>query len=212
LQHNLALDPSTRFINIECQDILIYPDEIESGLHLIPADIPIPSSATVEVDIRHESGKSLARIVKFVDKPQPSVRSNLGTDAIAGPLSFLGYDLNKTSTSPKAYNQSPPLVFTTYWQVQNVPDRPISLMAHLIDPSGKPIAVGDAMDYPLSQWRIGDLLIQTHRLEMESTISRNTVLRLATGGYWLDTMERWPIEEESNQNDMIVLQELKIDR
>jgi hypothetical protein len=211
LQRNLALDPAARLIHVDCQNVQVYPNETDAGYHLLPAESTIPSTATVEVDIRHPSGASLAKIVKSSVKPRPSNKPELGRDVLAGPLTFLGYDLDETSANATDRDQACPIVLTTYWQVQNIPDRPLSLIAHLLDASGHPVAIGDAMDYPLDQWKVGDLLVQKHRLEPVSSVPHDTTLTLVTGGYWLDTMERWSVGDQGQDRmDALVLQKLEL--
>ena len=62
-------------------------------------------------------------------------------------------------------------------------------MAHLVAADGTTVQVGDGMGFPIDQWQTGDMLIQQHRLPAPE--SEGYAFRL--GGYWLDTMERWPI-------------------
>ena len=80
----------------------------------------------------------------------------------------------------------------TYWQVTHKPDRPFSLMGHLIGTDGLPVAVGDGLGVPWDQLQPRDILIQRHALPIPAELPSGDY-RLQTGAYWLDTMERWPI-------------------
>jgi hypothetical protein len=80
----------------------------------------------------------------------------------------------------------------TFWQVKEVPARPLSLMGHLLGADGTPVAVADGMGFPVDQWQPGDLILQRHRLPLPADAPPGEYT-LATGAYWLDTMERWGI-------------------
>ncbi|OQY16830.1 MAG: hypothetical protein B6I35_15385 [Anaerolineaceae bacterium 4572_32.2] len=100
-----------------------------------------------------------------------------------GPLSFLGYTIRQRAAETE---------LDTYWQVTNVPTRPLSIMAHLVTTDGIAVAVGDGLGVPIETWRPGDVIVQRHHLDTsQSDISGPYWLQ--TGGYWLDTMERWSI-------------------
>jgi hypothetical protein len=76
-------------------------------------------------------------------------------------------------------------------------------MAHALDGEGNLVAVGDGLGFPIEQWQIGDRLIETHRLvlpEDDETIP--PALTLETGGYWLDSMERWSIDGAATSIDL----------
>ncbi len=99
--------------------------------------------------------------------------------ALDGPLAFLGYTTSQAADA---------LVVTTWWRVTARPDRPFSLMGHLLDADGEVIAVGDGLGVPWEQLRPGDILVQRHRLPAPPGEYYPQV-----GAYWLETMERWSL-------------------
>ncbi len=101
----------------------------------------------------------------------------------AGPLTFLGYEVQDQSTAIELH---------TYWHVDESPTRPLSLMAHLLAEDGTVVTVGDGLGVPVETWRPGDVIVQRHRLDI-SQVSISGPYWVQTGAYWLDTMERWPI-------------------
>jgi len=109
-----------------------------------------------------------------------AVTAPVGT---AGPLTFLGYDLQ---------DQSAAIELRTYWRADEAPARPLSLMAHLLAADGTVVSVGDGLGVPIQTWRPGDVIVQRHHLDV-SQISIPGPYWVQTGAYWLDTMERWPI-------------------
>ena len=75
----------------------------------------------------------------------------------------------------------------TLWEVRRSPDRSLSIMLHLRDAEGVPIAVGDGLGFPLEQWQAGDSLVQRHQLIIPAeTIEDDYVLY--TGVYRLDDL------------------------
>jgi hypothetical protein len=75
----------------------------------------------------------------------------------------------------------------TYWKVLTPPDQPLSIKLHLLDDEGRPVAVGDGLGFPITEWQQGDLFIQRHRLEIPPTLSAKEYT-LRTGVYWLDDL------------------------
>jgi len=100
-----------------------------------------------------------------------------------GPLAFLGYEVIQEERA---------LTLITYWQVKDRPDRPFSLMAHVVDAGGRHVAVGDGLGVTWDQLQPGDLLVQRHSLSISPDLPDGPYW-LQTGAYWLDTMERWGI-------------------
>lgn len=105
-----------------------------------------------------------------------------------GELDFLGH----TVASQTARQ---PIEIWTYWQVDSLPTRPLSLMLHLMGPGGTPVAVGDGLGVPVENWQVDDIIVQRHRLEIPAD-APNGDYALYTGAYWLDTLERWPVFQE----------------
>ena len=120
-----------------------------------------------------------------------------------GPLTFLGYKVTQGK-------QMSTLI--TYWQVTSKPDRPFSLMAHLVSADDRHVSVGDGLGIPWHQLESGDILLQRHSLPLPEDLQAGSY-QFQTGAYWLDTMERWPLRNETSPaKDYIVLAELEVSR
>ncbi|MBC7227586.1 MAG: glycosyltransferase family 39 protein [Thermoflexales bacterium] len=106
-----------------------------------------------------------------------------------GALTFLGANVPGTSSiSPGATVE-----IETWWRVEDVPARPLSVMMHLVGPEGQPVIVSDGLAVPVDQWRPGDIIVQRHRLPVPADAPSGDY-QPYTGVYWLDTMERWSVE------------------
>ncbi len=118
-----------------------------------------------------------------------------------GTLAFLGYD------APQLARQGAPVDVLTYWRVVERPSRPLSLMLHLTDANGVPIATGDGLGVPVEQWQPDDMIVQRHVL----TIPVDALLtgyQLRGGAYWLDDMTRLM----AGADDSIVLAFIEIEQ
>ncbi|MGC9399127.1 MAG: hypothetical protein ACP5HM_08315 [Anaerolineae bacterium] len=119
-----------------------------------------------------------------------------GPVALDGPLTFLGHEVHRQGTD---------LVQITYWRVTAPLERPLSLMAHLVDANSRPIAVGDGLGVPYGQLQPGDVLVQRHPLTVPADTTAGEYW-LQTGAYWLDTMEKLPVVGEDAHIDRILLE------
>lgn len=107
-----------------------------------------------------------------------------GAQALAGPLRFLGVT---TQTADAG------LDVQTWWQVTGPPpERPLSIMAHLLTREGAMLAGADGLGVPPEIWQVDDIVIQRHRFTMPENAPTASYL-LRTGVYWLDDGTRWPI-------------------
>mgnify|MGYP005842729155 FL=1 len=122
-----------------------------------------------------------ARVVGPRFAPQPAIR--------LGALTFIGFYL----TFPPPPEPGDTVEIETYWRVETVPDRPLSIMMHFVGPGGTPLLVSDGLGVPVDQWQPGDIIIQRHRLSLPPDAPHGEYQPI-TGVYWLDTMERWPVE------------------
>jgi len=124
-----------------------------------------------------------------------------------GPLAFLGYRLETGSATP-----GETLILRTYWSVSSIPDSPLSLMAHLLDKEGRPVAVGDGLGVPVESWRIGDVIVQQHVLEIPPDAAPGTYWA-QTGAYTLADLQRFAIRSDGQLvGDRIVLARLEVDQ
>jgi hypothetical protein len=84
-------------------------------------------------------------------------------------------------------------------------------MAHLLTAQGALVAVGDGLGVPIEVWQPGDVIVQRHWLALPPDGVPET-LWLQTGGYWLDTQERWSILSAGQPvGDRLVLPPLPLD-
>ncbi len=121
------------------------------------------------------------------DRP-PTWRFSPPNPIQVGNLTFLGYDHGGFPVQPGKM-----LEIETWWKVEEVSARPLSVMMHLIGPDGTFVAGGDGLGVPVDQWKPGDIIVQRHRLPIPADAPPGAYSPL-TGVYWLDTMERWPVE------------------
>ncbi len=98
-------------------------------------------------------------------------------------LTFLGYD------APRSARRGTSVDVLTYWRVVTRPARPLSLMLHLTDEVGAPVAVGDGLGVAVDQWQPGDVIVQRHTLAIPADTPPATY-QIRSGVYWLDDMTR----------------------
>jgi hypothetical protein len=102
-------------------------------------------------------------------------------------LEFLGYTAQEAQV--RAGSQT---AIQTYWRVTQTPAQPLSLMAHLLDENGTPIAVGDGLGVSIEQWRPGDVIVQRHVFEIPSQTPPGAYW-VQLGAYTLPDVKRLPI-------------------
>ncbi|MBN1876731.1 MAG: glycosyltransferase family 39 protein [Anaerolineae bacterium] len=78
----------------------------------------------------------------------------------------------------------------TWWRVESIPGRPLSLMLHLAGPGNQPVIVGDGLGIPREAWTVGDIIVQRHTLAVPPDAPPGDYVP-HIGVYWLDTLERW---------------------
>jgi hypothetical protein len=116
--------------------------------------------------------------------------------SLDGPLTFVGYDVAQEGEA---------VTLTTYWSVDQQPAAPISIMGHLVDASGQPVAVGDGLGVPWQQLQPGDLLVQRHLLTNPPDAAGED-LWIHTGVYRLDPLTRFDVLDQGRPvGDRILL-------
>ncbi len=116
-----------------------------------------------------------------------------------GPLAFLG---------ATAYTDDDGLDVETWWQVTEGPvTRPLSIMGHLLSATGEVLGQNDGLGVSPVIWQPGDVIVQRHRFSLPPA---GESLRLRTGVYWLDTMERWAVTEASKIDALYVNLEVEL--
>jgi hypothetical protein len=111
------------------------------------------------------------------------------------------------------------LAIQTYWRVTQSPAQPLSLMAHVLDTNGVPIAVGDGLGIPIDQWQPGDVIMQRHSLQIPSETSPATYW-VQVGAYTLPDIQRLPVyantqngtqgREDVAVGDRLLVDQLKV--
>jgi hypothetical protein len=202
VQQQLGL-PALRTIAADCAQTHVYPNggDGEPGLYLTGAPAEAPAGAVPEIAFRTAEGTVAETLyaVAGAALPEPF---DAAAAAFDGPLRFLG-----TTVAP--FGGGP--VVHTYWRVDAVPDRPLSLMAHLIGPDGATVAVGDGLGFPIEQWQRHDVIVQRHTLTRKPGAPAGRY-QVRVGAYWLDTMERWPVRDPGAgiAADFVLLEDLRL--
>ncbi|MGB9776084.1 MAG: glycosyltransferase family 39 protein [Anaerolineae bacterium] len=176
--------PDLRVVLVDCSQTWVSLAPDPPGVLALPPEAGPPPGAALDVPARRADGRPLYTLYRLEMAPAPEhpIRATLD-----GPLDFLGYSLSRT---PSRAEENVEL--WTFWRVKERPTRPLSLMGHLLGPDGTPVAVADGMGFPPEFWQAGDLIVQRHRFSVPAN-ARIEEYALATGAYWLDTMERWGV-------------------
>jgi hypothetical protein len=113
-----------------------------------------------------------------------------------GPLTFLG--AAGTLRDDK-------LDIETWWRVTASPDpeRPVSIMGHLLNASGEAVEVADGLGVPVPLWSQGDVIVQRHSFTSDEVEFRNGLV-LRTGVYELADGRRWPITGQGDADVILV--------
>ncbi len=194
LKDNLGVE-NLRILQPECAQTYVYPQESAPGIYFAAGNMETPPNANLDILLRDANETSYAAVYAIETPPTP--QKPMDIVAPDGPLTFKGYTLHATDQ------------VWTYWQVVGIPDRPLSLMAHLIGPDGTAAAVGDGLGFPIEQWQIGDLIVQRHTLAPPPDAAPGPYT-LHIGAYWLDTMARWPLQIQGHLEDHVALQTLEV--
>jgi hypothetical protein len=119
-------------------------------------------------------------------------------------LTLLGYRLDRSTLKPgeTAYLE-------TIWQVDRAPDRLLSIMAHVLGPDGRAVAVGDGLGVPIESWQPGDVFVQRHALTLPKDTPHGTYW-LQTGVYWLNDSRRWSVSDRHTMGDRVLLAALEV--
>jgi len=191
-----------RILRFDCTQSQVFARK-GPGLYVLPAEVRAPASAELTLRARRTDGELAYAAYRVQEAPLPE-NSVLATSK-DGPLRFLGYQIDRREARPGER-----ITLETFWRVESVPEHPLSLMAHLVDATGVPIAVGDGLGVPIDQWRRDDVIVQQHPLEIPSEAVAG-LYTLTTGGYWLETMERWRWETLTPSMDHLTLTEISLE-
>ncbi len=139
--------------------------------------------------------------------PEQAEREGQSLDApvaLAAPLAFLGYRLEADEL-----RAGQTLSLSVYWLVQEATNQPLSLMAHLLDNSGAPVAVDDGLGVPIEIWQPGDVILQRHILQLPSDTPAG-VYWLQTGAYTLPDVQRLAVLDGPPGADRLLLTQLQV--
>ncbi len=103
--------------------------------------------------------------------------------------------------TPSSAKSGQTIEVITFWDVLNPPQMPLSIMLHLRDAEGIPIAIGDSLGFPVEQWKAGDHFIQRHQLSIP--------LETPPGEYTLVT-NAYKLESLQSLSDLLLMQSLDI--
>ncbi len=185
IRRNLGAE-QLRVLEIDCTRVFVVPAASGPGIGVTGAgEAPLPGAAAA-FGLRDHHGVEVGS-AQILERASLSVAGSVRRFA-DGPLVYLGSEVQ----APTAADNS--VVVHTFWEVETVSDRPLSLMVHLTGSDPAPLAVGDAMAFPLDQWQPGDIVRQTHQLELPAH-STPGAYSLSGGAYWLDTLERWQLSD-----------------
>jgi hypothetical protein len=124
---------------------------------------------------------------------------------LEGWLVWLGYQLDSTQVQP-----GQALELQTFWQVNDPPPEPLSLMAHVIAEDGRAIAVGDGLGVPIENWQPGDVIAQRHALEIPADTPPGEYW-IHVGAYTLSDLRRLNIATaEQSGADRVLLERIKV--
>lgn len=186
-----------RVVYVDCSQTWVSLAPDLPGVLALPPEAEPPPGAALDVPARQADGRPLYNLYRLETAPAPEHPLAATLD---GPLDFVGYSVFRT---PSRSGEG--MEMWTFWRVKERPTRPLSLMGHLLGPDGTPVAVADGMGFPPEFWEPGDLIVQRHRFSIPADAPPGEYT-LATGAYWLDTMERWGVKVgEEPAGDRILL-------
>jgi len=190
---------------------LLRPADLRQRLHLAPAQ-PVDSFVTrhlneIPQSFRQWENRDLPAFVLFEWKgdrspvPAPSLLETRLAPADTQPTALAEADVTRTPVplnGPLAfmgintYHQQETLEVETWWRVTGEQIiRPLSIMAHLLDNDGSVLGVADGFGISPLVLTSGDVIVQRHRFPLPE----NTDVWLRTGAYWLDSGERWAMQD-----------------
>jgi hypothetical protein len=121
-----------------------------------------------------------------------------------GGLTLLGYALDRPAAKP---GETIDLEVT--WRIDKTQERLLSLMAHVLGPDGRAIAVGDGLGVPIENWQPGDVFVQRHTLALPKDVPPSQYW-IQTGVYGLEDGKRWPVQDARAAGDRVLLVELQV--
>jgi hypothetical protein len=185
-------------VYFDCTSSWLYPGGGRAtGWFALPRDTARRTDPFVQKNLAATSlvyeSRSPAELAQFAiyeqqePPPSPSFPSEEVPQSVGG-LVFLGHD----GPVPSEVLRGKTVELITWWRVDSAPERPFSIMLHLNGPDGTPIAIADGLGVPYVVLQPGDVFAQRHIVGIpENTAPADYTP--ATGAYWLDSLERWPV-------------------
>ncbi|MGD9028804.1 MAG: glycosyltransferase family 39 protein [Anaerolineae bacterium] len=209
-----------RFIAFDCRGSWVFANEGDPTWFIVPATdgteevAPPAGSWRTTYEQENYDGKRLFTVYRWygngdLEAHLDALQRTASLPARVGDtLTLLGYD---TDTSAADASQQG-IRLRTYWRVAAQPSQPLSLMAHLVDSGGQPVAIGDALGVPVEGWAPGDIIVQGHQLALgsETTLENG---QLQVGAYWWPGLERLPAFDKTGDrlaDDVISLGEIDV--
>jgi hypothetical protein len=125
--------------------------------------------------------------------------------AFSDTLDFLGY-----RTHAPRVKAGETWEVWTYWSVNALPASPISLMAHLLNAEGAVLSVGDGLGAPVEHWRVEDIIVQRHLLDIPPDAAPGSYW-FQTGAYTLADLDRLPVLANGAPiADRLIVTEVKV--
>ena len=123
-----------------------------------------------------------------------------------GNALLVGYRAHEFEGNPLRIPQAVPFTVALYWRAEQPIEKDYKVFVHLIDTSGRVLAQHDGMPadgtFPTSQWRTGDLIVDTHELKAE--VAPGTY-SLVVGMYDPRTLVRVPVADSPNNQVLLTL-------
>jgi hypothetical protein len=210
-----------RFIAFDCRRSWVFANEGGPAWFVLPAtdeteDVAPPVGSWLKTyEQQNYDGKRLFTVYRWNSPAALEARlSALRTPSplparVGDTLTLLGYEMEGTS----AQDSQLIVRLRAYWRVLAQPNQPLSLMAHLVNSEGRPVAIGDALDVPVAGWAPGDVIVQGHRLPLESETNLDNG-QLQMGAYWWPGLERLPVFDENGDplpHDVISLTDIDVE-
>ncbi len=202
-----------RMLYFDCTSAWLYPTDGETpGWYALFRDTAYGDApfirghlATARLSYEQRRPGALPPFALYEQETRPALPPST-SEIRMGHLTFLGY----TSTGVARPGRTVEL--ETWWRVESLPQHPLSIMMHLTGPDGEPVIVGDGLGVSFEQWQVGDVIVQRHVLPIPADAPPGKYTPL-TSVYWLDTMERWPVERDGQPGeDHITLLPLLVQR
>jgi len=135
------------------------------------------------------------------DTPQVTLDAQLGDS-----VRLEGYAITQSADPPT-------LDLTLFWTPLAPMETDYTVFVHLRDATGATVAQRDAQpldgDYPTSRWRVGEVVIDPHRVELPSDLPPGEY-QLRVGLYRLETLERLPVANDTSGENAVVLGEVQV--